>query len=166
MTRTAKRANMAATHIAMRIGSYQDRQLGKDVIEAHNAVADFSGKVFFGKAGRSLSADKLQLVRDALAQGSKCCLIVIRRSGDQYQCFMAPIHSLPDASFRPDLRLVPEYYHDLAHEIGLWMEIGKFVAADNALIRSLVLASNSRSLLETLDSCRTSLMLVKGEAEE
>jgi hypothetical protein len=158
----AKSANRAATHIAMRIGSYQDRQLGKDVIEAHNAVADRHGKVFFGKAGRSLSADKLQSVQDALAQGSKCCLIVIRRSGDQYQCFTAPILSLPAALCRPNLRLVPEYYHDLVNEIGLWVEVEKFVAADNAFIQSLVLVSNARSLLETLDSCRTSLMLVQG----
>jgi hypothetical protein len=47
-------------HIAMRIGSYQDRQLGKDVIEAHNDVVNRQGTVYFGKAGRGLSSVKLQ----------------------------------------------------------------------------------------------------------
>jgi hypothetical protein len=103
-------------HIAMRIGLYQDRQLGHDVFEGHNDIASRQGTVYFGKAGRSLSSDKLQLLSDSIADGVNCNLFVARRSKAGYECSLA---------------------------------------------RILSLRSTSRSLLQTLNSCRTSLMLVR-----
>ena len=158
-----KAAKTNGMHIAMRIGSYQDRELGKDVIEAHNDVLKRQGTVYFGKAGRGLSADKLQRVRNSMFDGASCNLVVIRRLKSGYQCFLAPIVSLPSSSFRPELRFVPSYYHDLVKEIELWIEVAAFTLSNANLLESLALASNSRPLLETLGSCRTSLMLVTEE---
>ena len=152
-------------HVAMRTGSYQEQDLGKDVISTHNDIVKAHGKAFLGKVGRGFAADKLHRLRRNLKDGGKCSLIMIRKKKKQYEFFAAPIVSIPDQEQMPDLKLVPAYYHDLVGEIRLWLEIQEFVLKSGDSIDRLVLDSNSKQLRETLGTCRTPLMLVReGEA--
>ena len=156
-----KAATATPLHLVVRIGSYQERNLGKDVVSAHNEVVERCDRVMFGKAGRILSADRLQAIRDALAEGAESKLIVVQRLRDGFVCHAAPILSLPQSSYQPNARLVPRYYHDLINDIRLWVEIGMLVPVKEAFLQSMSLTSNAHSLLATLNSCRTSLMLVQ-----
>ena len=87
-------------------------------------------------------------------------LILVSKEKKNYNLYAAPIKSLPDKKYNIDPKLVPSYYHDLIDEISLWIEIGLFEKETYSLTDSLFLLSNSRPLRNTLDVCRTSLMLV------
>ena len=159
------KTKMDTLHVAMRTGTYQEQELGKDVITAHNDIVNAHGRACLGKVGRGFAANKLNRLRRSLEDGGHCSLIMIRKKKTRYELFAAPLVAIPDQDNVPDLRLVPAYYHDLVGEIRLWLEIQEFVRQGDDFIDRLALDSNSKQLRETLGTCRTSLMLVReGEA--
>ena len=50
-------------HIVLRIGSYQDKKLGANIINAHNNIVQKYQKALFGKAGRGMVEKKLQIMK-------------------------------------------------------------------------------------------------------
>lgn len=148
-------------HVVLRIGSYNERNIGENVIELHNQVAKELGSVFLGKAGRGFSEQNAQRLERALSSGQECKLILVTRKGSHVEGYGAYLKRVLPTGERPDKCRVPKYYQDLLDEIDLWFEIGELNPLVLEVMTKLELFSNQRPLIETILTCRTSLMIVK-----
>ena len=155
-----------SVHIVIRgsatAGGSQD--LNADPIQEHNLLASQYQFALYGKVGRKPDTRRLKALRDS-AECGKARLILVRKQEKKFVAWSAPLTSVHDDDFVPDLRRVPKYYHHLATSVTVWFEIGVFDLLSSHELGGLVLLSNGRALIETLAACRTSLMLVRPEKE-
>src|SRR5262245_48123666 len=93
-----------------------------DVINGHNAVVNRHGTVWFGKSGRPVGKHSIELLNSSIEQNKLPQLILVRRTGNEYEYFGARIHAVHTGIFRPPFEQIPEYYRGTIHDISMWIE--------------------------------------------
>jgi hypothetical protein len=122
--------------------------------------------VLFGKVGRKLASEKLGLVKKAINTSQRVLMIMIRKTNRGFKAFAAAFYDIHVEGYKPNLKLVPEYYRDAAPDIAMWLEIGQLTNMTTTRLSRFKLMSNERPLIETLSICGTSLMLIKEVAND
>jgi len=155
----------AILHVVLRTGPCEGRFVDDDIVILHNRISDKTGRACLGKAGRRMPATKIERINAAIERSKGVCLIIIRKRGNQFEGFSAPLFHV--STQRDDIKntLVPTYYRHMMNDISIWFEIGKLTLMSQSALDRLVLLSNERPLFRTLKICRTSLMLVKERPE-
>ncbi len=153
--------NSAVIHVLLRVGTYHDKSLKINLMEEHNKLSSKNGTVFLGKAGRGLQHERRNQLTDSIKRYGKSHLFVVHKTLDHFNVLETSLNKILPSNKTPKPNLFPAYYHDIANEITVWFEIGILKACNESRLNKLVLLSNGRPALETLRSCRTSLMLLK-----
>ena len=147
-------------HLALRIPArvrIQGRSV--DILEAHNAAVRLHGKTIFAKYGPLVSEKKLHRLRCQITEGIPTYLIVAIREGSQFLAYNSPVHAIYTSKLDSTQRAIAPTYYSLLDAFGnCRFELHRVFSP--TVLGDLVLASNDKPLLEILDSCRTSAMLV------
>jgi hypothetical protein len=153
-------------HIVMRVGSEFFNNSNSNLIEEHNKICNEFSFVFFGKSGKVMSENKINLIKDQANSKNGILFILVKRDGPVLKVFTAPLYEIKSLKkSMPELKYVPKYYHDVVSKITTWFKIGHIKVSNINFIESLNVVSSDTPILKVLASCRTSLMLVKETAK-
>ena len=122
--------------IALRFGETFSPKEG--TIDAHQALIDKYGFVWYGKMGSALS-DKV--VKDVLSYDSPRILLIHSGTNKRYWAYIDDI-----SRNKPDLKYVPTYYHYLANNVKAWIRIVRIEKASSDVLSRCYVRSSGTQL--------------------
>ena len=145
-----------------------------DVITEHNSVFDKAGSVAVGKFGVSWHQSKCDEFSACIKNGSTIYLLLVSRTAKGFNGFRARIRDIQLANNKI-LPQFPPYYNllnrqpslretALATKPSMWFRIAERLKPYPLL--NLSLLTNKRPLLDVLNECRTTMMLVVDSRKE
>lgn len=124
--------------IALRFGEHFAPDCG--TIAAHQQMIEQNGFVWYGKMGAAISKKMINQIMDN--EDKKILLI---RSG-KTERYWANIEEIKNDV--PQLRLIPEYYREIAGTFKTWFKVVSFELATKDIMSKCVVSSSGKSLGE------------------
>lgn len=148
-------------HLALRVRS--EAQISYkvlDVVAEHNKVIIKQGSVAVAKYGASLHSRNIERLKKVIKNGKAPCLILISKIEGSFTGVKAQIHDvITNESNGNAPAPTPSYYKDVDQVVAFWVVVSStFVPVS---LKEFKLVSNKRLLLDVLQECRTSMMLVE-----
>jgi hypothetical protein len=148
-------------HLLVRVPRYM-RVQGRafDVIEEHNAAFRANGKVAVAKFGTPFSRVVFGAITQAI-RANAATLYLVTKEDDEFFAWAGRIVSIGTFSGAESglVDLFPEYYRSLLNAPTSYLCLGSELR--EASLRGLMLASNTRPVLDVMRECRTAMMLVQ-----
>ena len=142
--------------IALRYG--ENFAPAEGTIGAHNQIILKNGFVWFGKMGKPISNNVIDLLRVV-----KCEKILLISSG-KYERYWAYIEEI--TRNLDDYSAVPEYYRDKVEHVGVWFKITKFEPAPKDVMSKCIIRSSGVSLSTVSRSSMNPFFIIKYEESE
>lgn len=124
--------------VALRFAENFSPEIG--TIKSHEAIISKFGFVYYGKLGSPIS-NKVRT--EVLNEKYPKILLIHSGASERYWAYVENIQNTI-----PDLKYVPNYYHDKATGIKCWIKIKKFEIADKGIMSRCIVSSSKKSLSE------------------
>ena len=126
-------------------------------IEEHKNIIDKYGYVWYGKLGNAIS-DKVK--KEILAEKESKVLLIHSGSVERYWAKISDIQKE-----QPDLKYVPEYYHDKASKIKAWIKITKIEVAEKDVMSKCIVVSSKNVLSQASKYSMNPCLFIEYEGE-
>jgi hypothetical protein len=128
-------------------------------IDAHNEVAEATGRVALAKFGNPGTASRVEKLKAQIEEGIQTLLILVVKRDDKFLGYQAPLSTVHHGQPGELATLAPAYYAKLGETPRLWFVVNSpFLRSELAGLR---LATNHRPLVAVMSECRTATMLVE-----
>jgi hypothetical protein len=123
-----------------------------DVITKHNDVVARSGYVWFGKIGVALSANRIELLNQQIAEGTTTFAYLVKGNRKIPTAYRASLLSLTKELPKSESKYFPQYYSDkgLLQFMKVWLKMGEIYPIELSTLNNLKTISSINLILETL----------------
>ncbi|MCR5797610.1 MAG: hypothetical protein K6G63_06790 [Eubacterium sp.] len=141
--------------VALRFADNFAPEMG--TIEAHNAVINKYGFVWYGKLGAAISQ---KIIEEILKNNNPKILLIHSGKADRYWAYIENIqHELPER------KQIPDYYRDNAGIFKTWFKVTRIESAPNNVLSRCRVVSSHRPLSEVSKSSMSPYFIVEVDGD-